>query len=166
MKYNIDFDYIKIVDSILNNQEFNKLKDIEHHGITRYDHCVKVSYYSYKIAKKLKLDHRSAARGGLMHDFFLSDEDRNIKDKLVSTFTHPKLAVLKSCEEFDICDVEKDIIRTHMFPINMAVPKYAESWLVSCVDKMVAIKEFSHKFSYKLKYGLNLYILFLINFMK
>ena len=87
-----DLRYRKIVKNILDNEEFNKIKNIEHHGITRYDHSLKVSYYSYKIAKTLKLDYRQVARGGLLHDFFLSGEDRTFKDKFLSTFVHPKKA--------------------------------------------------------------------------
>ncbi|MBQ9181986.1 MAG: HDIG domain-containing protein [Bacilli bacterium] len=166
MKNNIDLEYVSIIENILDNKEYQKLKQIEHHGITRYDHCLKVSFYSYKVAHALRLDYESVARAGLLHDFFLSDNERTFKDRFVSVFVHPKFAVEKSSKEFNISDKEKDIIRTHMFPINPAIPKYAESWIVSIVDKFVALNEFSHKFSYKLKYALNLYIIFLINFYK
>ena len=44
--------YIEIVNNILNNDEFNKIKEIEHHGISRLDHSLKVSYYSYKFVMK------------------------------------------------------------------------------------------------------------------
>ena len=51
-----DYEYEILVSDILNHNEFIKMKDIAHHGTTRYDHCIKVSYKSYKIAKFLKLD--------------------------------------------------------------------------------------------------------------
>ena len=89
-----DYDYLNLVDYILNDDEFNKIDAIEHHGITRKEHSVKVSYYSYKIAKALHLNYRDVARGGLLHDFFLSDEERTGMDRFISTFVHPK----KSCE--------------------------------------------------------------------
>ena len=44
-----DSEYLKIVRNILENDEFKKMEQIEHHGITRLDHSLKVSYYSYKI---------------------------------------------------------------------------------------------------------------------
>ncbi len=91
-----DKNYINIVDNILDNEEFNKIKTIEHHGTTRFDHSVRVSYYSYKLAKMFRLDYKEVARAGLLHDFFLSDEDRNVKDRFISTFTHPKKAVENS----------------------------------------------------------------------
>lgn len=161
-----DKNYLNIIDHILKNDEFNKLKEIEHHGTTRYDHSIKVSYYSYKLAKFLKLNYKATAKAGLLHDFFISDKNRTPKDKIKSTFVHPKYALEKASEEFDLEKIEKDIIRTHMFPINLALPKYAESWLVSFVDKVVGTKEFCHKFKYKLSYATNLYIIFLINFIK
>lgn len=161
-----DIEYKEIVNHILINDEFNAIKQIEHHGVTRFDHSLKVSYYSYKLAKLLKLDSDEVARGGLLHDFFVSDENRTTKDRFVSTFVHPKKAVKNANEVFNISDKEQDIIRTHMFPINLAVPKYVESWLVSFVDKTVAIGEFTHKFGYKFAYLVNMYLLFFINYIK
>lgn len=157
-----DKNYINIVNNILDNEEFNKIKTIEHHGTTRFDHSIRVSYYSYKLAKMLRLDYQEVARAGLLHDFFLSDEDRKFKDRFLSTFTHPKKAVENSERVFGINDKEKDIIQSHMFPIYISLPKYAESWIVSLVDKFIGTYEFSKKFSY----AINIYLVFLINFIK
>ncbi|MBE6152292.1 MAG: HD domain-containing protein [Firmicutes bacterium] len=161
-----DIEYKEIINHILLNDEFNQIKKIEHHGVTRFDHSLKVSYYSYRLAKMLKLDSEDVARGGLLHDFFMSNEDRTVKDRFISTFVHPKKAVKNSNDIFNISEKEKDIIRTHMFPVNLAVPKYAESWLVSIVDKVVGLSEFGHKFGYKLAYLANVYLLFFINTIK
>ena len=161
-----DLQYMSIVNNILDNDEFSKIKRIEHHGISRYDHSLKVSYYSYKIAKALHLDYEQTAVGGLLHDFFLSPEDRTQKDRLVSVFTHPKQAVDMAKSQFDLTTKEIDMIRSHMFPINLSVPKYAESWIVSMVDKCVATNEFAIKFRFRLKYAYNLFLLFAISFIK
>lgn len=162
----MDTEYSQIINHILINEEFNKIKTIEHHGVTRYDHSLKVSYYSYKIAKLLHLDYKEVARGGLLHDFFLSSEKRDSKERFISTFIHPKKAVQKSLEHFDLSEKEIDMIRTHMFPINLALPKYAESWIVSLVDKGVAIVEFEKKFQYRLMYIINVYFLFILNYLR
>ena len=45
-----DEQYYNIVSDILSNDEFDKIKKIEHHGITRYEHSLKVSYYAYLTA--------------------------------------------------------------------------------------------------------------------
>ena len=50
-----DIDYINIVSNILKDDDFNKIKNCRHHGLTRYDHSLRVSYYSYLVTKKLKL---------------------------------------------------------------------------------------------------------------
>ena len=161
-----DLEYLKIVENILENKEFNKLKTIEHHGITRFDHSMKVSYYSYKVAKLLHLDYRQTARGGLLHDFFLSPEVRSKKERFVSTFVHPSLAVETAKKEFDLTRKEEDMIRSHMFPINISVPKYLESWIISGVDKAVAVSELSLKFKFQLRYVYNVVLLFVIGFIR
>ena len=157
---------MSIVNNILDNDEFLKIRQIEHHGISRYDHSLKVSYYSYRIAKALHLDYEQTAIGGLLHDFFLSPEDRTQSDRLKSVFTHPKQAVSMAKNYFDLTTKEEDMIRSHMFPINLSIPKYAESWIVSMVDKCVATNELALKFRFKLKYAYNLFLLFTISIMK
>lgn len=164
---NNDNEYIEIVNNILNNEEFNKINEIEHHGITRMEHSIKVSYFSYKIAKKLKLNYQDVARGGLLHDFFLSDNNRTDKERLTDTFTHPKKAVAKADEVFGINSREKDIIVSHMFPFYKSVPKYSESWIVNLTDKIIGSYElfcqYRHKFSYAANY---LYLFILLNLVK
>ena len=157
---------MSIVNDILNNDEFLKIKKIEHHGISRYDHSLKVSYYSYKIAKALHLDFEQTAVGGLLHDFFLSPDDRSQSERLKSVFTHPKEAVNMAKSQFNLSVKEEDMIRSHMFPINLSIPKYAESWIVSMVDKCVATNEFALKFRFRLKYAYNLFLLVAISIMK
>ena len=161
-----DLQYMSIVNNILDNEEFMKIKKIEHHGISRFDHSLKVSYYSYKIAKILHLDYEQTAVGGLLHDFFLSPENRTQKERMKSVFTHPKQAVEMARTQFELTKKEEDMIRSHMFPINLSVPKYAESWIVSMVDKCVATNEFAIKFRFRLKYAYNLFLLFAISFIK
>ena len=161
-----DREYLEIVGRVLDNEEFNKLKLIEHHGISRLEHSLKVSYYAYCIAKSLKLDYVEVARAGLLHDFFLSDDERTSKDRFLSTFTHPKKAVANADQVFGISEREADIIKSHMFPINLTVPKYAESWVVNFSDKVIGAYELSRKFGYRFSYLLNLYLIFLFNAMK
>lgn len=161
-----DLEYTRIVKNILEHDEFKKIQTIEHHGVNRFDHSVRVSYYSYKVAKALHLDYEQTARGGLLHDFFMSPEERTQKDRLVSTFVHPKEAVATAKTYFDLSKKEEDMIRSHMFPINLSVPKYMESWIVSSVDKAVAVNELSHKFKFKLRYAYNILLLFVLNFAK
>ena len=157
-----DKEYKKIVKDIFRNVEFKKLYNIEHHGISRMEHSIKISYYSYKIAKKLGMDYVSVARGGLLHDFFLDGDERNIKRKFLDTFTHPKKALHTSTINFECNNKERNIIVSHMFPIYLSIPKYKESILVNLVDKVIGAKElirgFGCKFLYKFNYHLNPYL--------
>ena len=140
---NIDDDYNSIVKDILDHEEFQKTKNINHHGLNRYDHSVRVSYYSYKLAKMLHLSYEEAARAGLLHDFFLvNGKEITTKEKVNTLVNHPKYAKALAEKHFDLNEKEKDIIVTHMFPVAPTrVPKYAESWIVDLVDDYVAIIE-------------------------
>jgi len=162
---NLDSEYIDLVKNIINNKEFLKLKNCEHHGTNRFEHSLNVSYKAYKYAKKHNLDYKEVAIGGLLHDFFLQ-ENIGAKQRLTSAYNHPVKAVENASNLFSINDKEKDIIRTHMFPLNITIPHYKESWLVSFFDKKNAISELSYNYGKKVKNYGNLILLFLFNFMK
>ena len=153
---------MNIVCDILNNDKFLKVKDCKHHGMTRLEHSLRVSYYSYKMAKKLKLNESATARGGLLHDFFLN-EDLPPKKQKFRVVLHPYVALHNACETFYVSEMEQDIIVNHMFPsLPHKVPKYLESWIVSLVDKVVAIYEFYSAYGRSHVYRLsNLYIMLL-----
>ena len=158
-----DKEYKKIVKDILRNSEFKRLYNIEHHGISRYEHLLKISYVSYKIAKKLKIDYVSVARAGILHDFYLDGDERSKRRKFLDTFTHPKKALDTSNRIFMLNDIEKNIIVSHMFPIYPVLPKYKESILVNFVDKILGFKEMMLEYHYKFKYQFNyIYVLFLL----
>ena len=164
-KYNDD-NYYYIVNNILDNDKFKKLDNYAHHGITRLEHCKRVSYYSYKVAKLLKLDYKQTARAALLHDFFYNDEVSRVK----SYFNHAGLAVNNAKEEFALTEKEEDIIATHMFPVNInKVPKYMESWIVSGVDKVSCVYEsllsLSKLCKFKLRHAMVLSIFLLGRFM-
>jgi len=162
----LDSEYIDLVKTILTNEEFLKLKKCEHHGTNRFDHSLKVSYNAYKFAKKHNLDYKEVAVGGLLHDFFFK-ENYGAKERLQSAVSHPYLALENASSKFGVNDKEKDIIKTHMFPLNISdVPRYKESWLVSLYDKRAAINELSCNYGHKLKNYANLLLLFLFNFIK
>jgi len=161
-----DLEYMEIIGSIVTNENFIKIKEYEHHGITRYEHSLKVSYYSYLLAKKFGLDYRETARGGLLHDFFYSPDERDKKERIVSTFIHPKRAVATAKKNFNLSDKEVDMIRAHMFPVNIAIPKYMESWIVNFVDKAVAISEVGTYLKNRMSYVYNLSVILIFSMIK
>lgn len=131
-----NYEYKSIVEDILKNREFNKLKDIPHHKTTRLEHSKRVSYLAYKICKKLNLDYVSAARGGLLHDFFNNTYSIENTNKLLKN--HPKIASSNAKKHFKLNKKEINIIESHMYPISLKrKPKYKESYVVLLVDKIV-----------------------------
>ena len=134
-------EYESIVKDIIENKEFIKLKKIKHHGISRYEHLVNISYRAYVMAKKRKLDYKSVARGGILHDFYLDGNERSKLRRFLDTFTHPKKALITCRKIFQLNKLEENIIISHMFPFYPAIPKYRESFLVGFVDKIWGLKE-------------------------
>ena len=65
MRENINREYDMIIEDILNHDEFKVMSEIKHHNTTRLDHMMKVSYYSYLIARALHLNYKETARGVL-----------------------------------------------------------------------------------------------------
>ncbi len=138
-------EYKGIVRDILEHPEFKRLKEFYHHNSSIYEHAVRVSFLSYRICRYLNLDYHSAARGGLLHDFFLydwrnHDEPDLARDKFHGIH-HPRIALENATAHFAINDVERDIIVKHMWPLTLAPPRYRESFVVGCVDKYLASKE-------------------------
>ena len=162
-----DRNFQVIIDDILNNEEFQKLKEIKHHGKNRLDHSIRVAYYSYKIAKFLKLDYESVARGGMLHDFFYEvNENKSISTRAKTLVEHPTYALKQAENTFDLNDKEKNIIVSHMFPVSLNLPVYAESWIVDLVDDAVAMCELYESKKAILAPATNLLALLLIKIFK
>lgn len=165
-KFYNDYEYNDLIKDILANDKFKKLNNCKHHGISRLEHSLRVSYYSYKISKKLKLDYKSTARAGLLHDFFITDDLKGKKSKF-SMFFHPYKALENSDIFFKLNDTEKDIIITHMFPtLPHKIPKYLESWVVTFVDKIIATYEFYNSYGKEYIYKLSNFSILLFLFRK
>ena len=132
-------DFYDIINDIYKHDEFMKLNDCRHHGITRYDHCLRVSYYTYLITKALHLNYKEATRATLLHDFFTDEVlTFNVVHKITK---HPDIAVKNASKHFELSELQKDIIRTHMWPCTFMPPKYLESWIVDMIDDISAIFE-------------------------
>lgn len=163
----LDRQYVNIVKDILDNEEFKKMNEIAHHGLNRGGHLLRVSYYSYKIAKIMGLDYESSARAGLLHDFFFEDnKNSNMSKRMKTLVEHPKYSVHNSSKYFELTEMEKDIIESHMFPVCRKVPKYFEGWIVNLVDDVVAINEFSYKLRTKFSYAFNFLLILIFSYMR
>ena len=143
-------EYYEVINDIYEHEEFLKLKEYFHHNSSIYEHVQDVAYLSYRISKFLKLDYRSAARGALLHDFFLYDwRNHDVPDlprKKFHGIEHPTIAVANAQKHFSINEIEEDIIKKHMWPLTLVPPKYKESFIVSFADKYLSSKEFVSEF--------------------
>lgn len=136
-------DYLSCVADLLDNKAVQSMSTYkQHHGMSVLEHSLCVSYISFRLCKDAGLDYRSAARGGLLHDFFLYQRRINKPYKGWHTTNHPRLALRNAVELFELNDLEKEIIVKHMWPICKGVPKYRESFVVSTVDKYCSLTEF------------------------
>ena len=134
---------MSIISDFLNNEKVQEMKNYIQHGrITTLDHCIRVSYTAYRWCKLLGLDYRSAARGALLHDFYLYDwHDKSNPVHSTHGFTHAALALKNAEKYFRLSSKEKDIIKKHMFPLNITPPRHTESFIACLADKYCALGE-------------------------
>ncbi|MGM0432265.1 MAG: HD domain-containing protein [Spirochaetota bacterium] len=142
-------EFLDLVGDIIVHEEFNKLANFAHHDGDLLDHVKRVSYLSYIGAKLLSLDCSAAARGGLLHDFFLYDwrlRKREDISRVLHGRNHPFIALENARRYFEVNDKEADIITQHMFPKTRSLPQYPESYLVSLCDKAATLYEYGRCF--------------------
>lgn len=136
--------YRECVEDIISRDSFKRFESIrnnKHHGILRYEHCFKVSYYSYLICKILNKDYKKAAIAGLLHDFYNTRTKKRGIPKIKEILFHSKIAAKNSKYLFGINDDIAYIIENHMFPLKGKAPKDLEGAVISIVDKIVSIIE-------------------------
>ena len=135
-------EYKMCVKDLMKNEDVKSMENFIQHGdISCLEHCISVSYISFKVAKALGLDYKSAARGGLLHDFFLYDWHVTKHGDGLHGFTHPHTALKNASERFKLNEIEKDIIVKHMWPLTLSLPKYKESFVIVMVDKYCSMAE-------------------------
>lgn len=165
MTYNKEF--LNYINIILNNKEFIKRKKYLHHeNESVYEHSLEVAYHSYLYAKKHKLNCRDISIGAILHDFYYYPwQDTKTKKSFFKKhgFVHAKEALENSKKVFPnlMNDRIEDIISKHMFPLNIKLPKYKETWVVTLIDKKCSLKILKHPsslpkyFGFKRKKGKN-----------
>lgn len=138
-----DLEYVALIEDLLVLQEVQSLEQFTHHHVTnRLAHSISVSYYSYCLAKRFKLNTRAIARAGLLHDlFFYSSEESHLVGGRGHYYEHPRIALENAKALTELSELECDIIEKHMFGTTFDIPKYKESWIVTLMDKRAAITE-------------------------
>lgn len=145
-------EFKEIIKDITQNSSVISLREhVQHMRTSRYEHCYHVAFYTYAICKRLGLDYISAARGAMLHDFYFYNwRNKGVEgQKKFHAYRHPRIALNNASENFELNDVEKDIIVKHMWPLTVRLPRYAESYIVTFVDKYCATKEFFAFLKYK-----------------
>lgn len=138
-------EYYPVVADLLDLDEVQGLKEFRHHIVTtRFQHSLNVSYYNYRVCRMLRLDADSAARAGLLHDLYHYDTKRYTHGDhtLRHSSYHPMVALERAESLVDINERERDMIVKHMWPVTKGRPKYAETYVLTFVDKYCAVIEF------------------------
>ena len=130
-------------DMKLNSQLRTLDSYIQHGDTSCLLHSVAVAYYSMRISEKLgiRVDKSALIRGALLHDYFLYDWHDKKPERRIHGFTHPKKAFCNAERDFELSQLEGDIIKRHMFPLTPIPPKYRESVIVCFVDKICSLYE-------------------------
>ncbi|MDO4622615.1 MAG: HD domain-containing protein [Eubacteriales bacterium] len=116
----------------------------QHQGHTTFQHCRHVAVSSYRLAKvlHLKIDGKALATGAMLHDYYLY----NYRDTDIGGFqhgvSHPQTALENAEKEFELTEIERNIITSHMWPLTLtALPRGREAMLVVITDKYCALNE-------------------------
>ena len=129
---------------ILRSPTMAREREIPQHGSTTcFDHSVAVALCSIRLARKWgwDVDWRSLVRGARLHDYFLYNWREHNDDHRLHGFYHARRAMENAERDFGLNPIEANIIHRHMFPLNPMPPKYKESVVVTCADKICATRE-------------------------
>ncbi len=127
-------------------------KFIQHGNTTVMTHVIEVAIMSCRIARflRIRVDKRALIRGALLHDYFLYDWHEKRKGHNIHGFTHPYKALKNADKDFNLSDIERNIILRHMFPLTPIPPMCREAWIVCIADKYCSTKETMYTIA---KYG-------------
>lgn len=132
--------------SLREDPVIQELKKYPNHKISNlFDHSSRVALCAYDLSRRMhiRVDGTSLARGAMLHDFYLYQARGN---KEIGTkahwFGHPDTALQNAEKEFQLTELEKNIITSHMWPLTfLHVPRSREAFLVSFADKICAFGE-------------------------
>ena len=138
-------EFYPLVKELLQTDEVQALKNFTHHKMTtRFQHSLNVSYYNYRVCRLFRLDATSAARAGLLHDLYHYDTAHYVSSdhSIRHSSYHPMVALEGASQLLQLNEREQDMIENHMWPVTSARPKYAETYVITFVDKYCALIEY------------------------
>ena len=104
------------------DERYQRLKDYTQHGnISTYTHCLRVARKSHNLARRLhiRVNEKEMLKGAMLHDYFLYDWHEKSDWHRLHGFSHAERALKNASRDFDLTYREKEIIRCHMFPLNI-----------------------------------------------
>lgn len=139
-----DPEYLVCVRDILDHPVFQSMDEyIQHGNTTCKEHCMRVSYLSYRLCRRFGGDAASAARAGLLHDLFLYDWHTYGKETghRFHGFTHPRAALNNARKYFRLNFSEENAIVHHMWPLTPIPPVTSAGLAVTVSDKICSLEE-------------------------
>ena len=134
--------FVQSIQDLLHTPVVQSMDNYIQHGqVTCLEHCLSVSWHSYRVCRRLGLDPQAAARGGLLHDLYLYDWHVPGSCQGLHGFNHPATALRNARRYFQLNRREEDIILKHMWPMTVSWPRHFESLVVCMVDKYCATIE-------------------------
>lgn len=126
-----------------NSRMLESVRYMQHGTTSVFRHSVSVAYVSFWLARRLSVnvDERSLIRGALLHDYFLYDWHEKDASHKWHGFFHAGCALRNAMEDFELSEIEQDMIRHHMFPLNPGPPRSREAWLLCLADKICSTGE-------------------------
>ncbi len=143
MRKDEQLEFEQLIKDLATNPKTKRMKRYIQHGtVTTYEHCMAVAKMSFILSRSLpgEVSEEKLLTGAFLHDYFLYDwHDRG--DHLHG-YHHPDIAWKNATRDFDLNEKEQNIIRSHMWPMNiLTVPKSREARIVCVADKIVSTKE-------------------------
>lgn len=137
-------EFIDLTRELLDSDQVRMMGRWKHHGpVTTLDHSLFVAFSTYRVARLLRMDVRSAVRGALLHDLYLYDSHDKSAHPGNQCFDHPRFAARNAEALTSLSSKEKNIILSHMWPLGGALPRSPEAWMVDLVDTVCAGLELS-----------------------
>ncbi len=136
--------FSETVLQLMNEGKLQVMKDyIQHGSITTLDHSLMVAYYSWRLNQRLglKADESSLIRGALLHDYFLYDWHVAEKWHRFHGFRHPAFALKNARQDYQLNEIEEEIIKKHMWPLTIIPPTCREAWIVNAMDTFSSVVE-------------------------
>lgn len=139
----------RYASDILHSENFDSSKNNMQHGtISVKEHSIQVARQSILISDMLKIKHnrRDLVRGALLHDYFLYDWHHVDKENphRLHGFHHPARALKNAEQEYELTELQREIIKKHMWPLTIIPPTCREAWVVTVADKYCSFLETVH----------------------